>query len=146
MGGAGSGLTPPPELGVFTPEWETAWSGNVSLFSPLRGTRVGSDRPFRRLDLFCRFISVAGEAHERERSSSAMARYYWSGGARASSEARAMDRRHFGKACARTEGLHLSLIGNLIRWNQRASVYIMLHLYYCNIGWNSMISSFKLEP
>lgn len=78
MGGAGSGSNPPPELVVLQLGVLVGKLHDLAtcFFFLISGTRVGSARPFRRLDLDCRFISEASETHERERSFSAMARYY----------------------------------------------------------------------
>lgn len=100
MGGAVSVSTPPPELVVL--QLGVGWEVNcmirqLVIFSS--GTRVGSVRPFRRLDLDCRFISEASEAHERkrvlQRHGSLLLKWQHD-----SPEARAMERRHFGKARA----------------------------------------------
>lgn len=154
MGGAGSGSTPPPELVVLQLGVGSGGMANCMIWQHvifISGMRVGSARPFRRLDLDCRFISEAGEAHERERErilqrhGSLLLKWR-----RESSEARAMERRHFGKARADRACFRLL--------TETLSDYIGVHLdtvvHYVALRWrnfprviweDSVHLSFKLE-
>lgn len=114
----------------------------------ISGTRVGSALPFRRLDFR---LSVHFRSRWGARARAILQRHgslllKWR---RESSEARAMERRHFGKARA-DRACFLSSKGNFIRFKSTCTVVRYRALrwrnFYRIIGLNNVHSSFKIDP